>query len=159
MVHVGPAVFQLAEGPEGVQIAVLQLGGADFVDHAVADGLQLVVPFVHQHVGDGFDGLVHVGVIEEDALEFALHAAGRLAEIVHAAGVLTLGGAMAGGDLANGVDAVLPHAAENLDLIERDGLQNAMIISHKRVLPSEEYHAMSIEQRARMRKSKFLLNL
>ena len=130
VIHVCPAILQVAQLKEGKQIAVVELRGADLVDQLVGDGPQLVVRLVPEDVANRLDRLVDIRVVKEDAAELALHAAGRLAEVVHPPGLLALRRAGARRHVAHGVDALLPQSAQHLDPVKRDRLQPAVFVFH-----------------------------
>ena len=86
-VHIVPALFQSGKRIEGVDVAIRLLGRGKFVNPFVALGFQQRVRMVLQGIGHALQGLVHVGIVKEDA---RMHPAPlrRILEIADATGLV-----------------------------------------------------------------------
>ena len=121
LVHVVPALVQADEGVIGIDVAVRLLGRGEFVDPLVAFGLQLRIGVVLEGVGHPFEGLVHVGIVEEDARVLTL-ALGGVLEVADAPRlVLDLVDADLQGDVLVALEPRAPERVIDADFGEVDG--------------------------------------
>ena len=124
--EVGPPLGRFDEREEGVQVAVGLLRCGDEVDRVGHLLLQGRVRMRGQRVGRPFQQLIHVGIVEENAFELTLHAAGRLGEVDQPAGRLAVLEIVSDGLLAIGFDARRPERILHLDGRKRHGQQLAI---------------------------------
>ena len=119
-VHILPAVLQSGEGVEGVDVAVGLLGRGELVNPLVALGFQHRIRMVLQGIGHPLQGLVHVGVVKEDARVLSA-ALGGVLVVADAVGlVLDLIDAHGQGHVLVGLQPRRPEAILNLHLGERN---------------------------------------
>lgn len=119
----------------GVQIAVLVLSAGDQIDQTIAQILELRVVLVGQRIGGLFQPLVHVGILEDHAIEIGLLVTGHHAQIAYGVAPLVRQclDLHAGGVLRN-INALL--IVDNSSLIRNHFLGNILAV----LLPERRSH-------------------